>query len=73
MQVVEEGGEGGGGGVKLANQGRMLPRGEQVPAGFSEVTRIRGAGWVDDARERTRREEVEIMRAMGRGPPKKGM
>lgn len=71
LQVLEEGEAGKK--VRWANQGIMLDRNRMTEAGFTEVERIRGAGWVDDAKERVRREEVELNRSMGRGPPKKGM
>jgi hypothetical protein len=45
---------------------------DPVEKGWQEVTRVRGAGWVDDARERLRAEEVQVKRAAGKGPPKKG-
>jgi len=50
----------------------MLPQREVVEAGWVEVGRIAGAGWLDDAKERTRREEVALSKESGRGPPKKG-
>lgn len=53
-------------------QSQMLSKKEIVPPGYTEVERIKGAGWLDDAKERLRREEVSLMRMMGRGPPKKG-
>lgn len=55
-----------------AAQLTQLPASELVAPGKVEVARIPGAGWVDDAKERVRAEEVEMRRAMGRGPPKKG-
>lgn len=52
---------------------QLLNRDEILGAGFTEVERIPGAGWIDDGAERLRREEVQIRRLMGKGPPKKGM
>lgn len=58
--------------VRWATAGNVLYGNQVVPEGWNEVTRIRGAGWLDDAAERVRVEEVEQKRATGRGPPKKG-
>ena len=56
-----------------AAQMNQLPAGEVVPGSkWTEVERLAGAGWVHDEKEQVRMEEVEMKRAMGRGPPKKG-
>lgn len=45
---------------------------EMYGAGFSEVERRPGAGWVEDEKERVRRMETELKHKLGKGPPKKG-
>lgn len=56
-----------------ASQTNQLPAASVVPdMKWTQVERLPGAGWVQDEKERVRMEEVEMKRAMGRGPPKKG-
>lgn len=56
-----------------AAQMNQLSADQVVPGPrWTEVERQPGAGWVHDEKERVRMEEVELKRAMGRGPPKKG-
>lgn len=45
---------------------------EMFGAGFSEVDRRPGAGWVQDDKERVRKMETELRHKLGKGPPKKG-
>jgi hypothetical protein len=50
----------------------MQKIGAVTEEGWKEVERVKGAGWVDDARERVRAEEVMMRKRAGKGPPKKG-
>lgn len=45
---------------------------EKVEAGWKEIGRKAGAGWLHDEKEEERLAEVAVRRAIGKGPPKKG-
>ncbi|KAK4684970.1 small subunit ribosomal protein S33, partial [Tremellales sp. Uapishka_1] len=58
-------------GLSVANAHALIGN-DVVEAGFVEVERREGAGWLEDEEERVRSQEVIARRKMGRGPPKKG-
>lgn len=66
--LTEEPGSGSGRSVSR----HLGTREEITGAGFSEVTRREGAGWVQDERERVRLLETGLRHKLGKGPPKKG-
>lgn len=67
--TTEAGSGSGSGNVVSRPLGTME---EMYGAGFSEVERRPGAGWVQDEKERVRKMETELKHKLGKGPPTKG-